>query len=125
MKNVLLMMGVLLLSTSCLTLDGQLRVSESFMVKKKGGFLNLKLKDVKVEPAVYSASLKVKSDKNYTLELSGGNLGKILVPIKAASDLEIPTNGAFSLSHEKIKNRKKNRKKKSLSRYIFQGITTL
>lgn len=98
----MLLLGVLLLSTSCLTLDGQLKVTEAFMVKKKGGFLNLKLKDVSVEPAIYSASLKVKSDKNYNLEISGGSLGKIIVPIKAASDLEIPTDGAFNISHEKI-----------------------
>lgn len=102
MKKMMTLLGLLLLSTSCLTLDGHLRVTESFSVKKKGGFLNLKLKDVTVAPAVYSASLKVKSDKNYTLELSGGSLGKILVPIKADSDLDIPTDGAFHISHEKI-----------------------
>jgi len=74
MKKMMMLLGVLLLSTSCLTIDGHLKVSESFMVKKKGGFLNLKLKDQQVDPALYSASLKVKSDKNYTLELSGGSL---------------------------------------------------
>lgn len=95
-------MGVLLLTTSCLSLDGQLNVHETFRVKKKSGFLNLKTKEVEVRPASYKASLKVKSDKNYTLELEGGDLGKILVPIKAEKDLDIPRDGKFAISHEKI-----------------------
>lgn len=102
MKNAMMLLGVLVLSTSCLTLDGRLNVSEAFNVKKKSGFLNLKTKEVRVDANSYSASLKVKSDKNYTLELKGGSLGEIQIPIKAESDLKMPTDGAFSISHEKI-----------------------
>lgn len=102
MKKVLMLVGVLVLSTSCLTIDGQLQVREAFNVKKKSGFLNLKRTNVKVDPNIYRASLKVKSDKNYNLELEGGSLGKILVPIKASSDLDIPRDGAFSIAHDKI-----------------------
>ena len=102
MKKMVMMLGVLLLSTSCLTLDGSLQVREAFTVKKKSGFLNLKTKEVRIDPAGYRASLKVKSDKNYSLQLEGGSIGKIDVPLKAKSDLNIPFDGAFNISHEQI-----------------------
>jgi hypothetical protein len=102
MKRILLCMGILLLSTSCLTIDGSLQVSEAFSVKKKSGFLNLKTKTVTVDPNSYAASLKVKSDKNYVLNLKGGSIGEIDIPIKAEKDLEIPENGSFHISHESI-----------------------
>jgi len=102
MKKFVTLLGVLLLTTSCLDLDGSLHVSETFKVKKKSGFLNLKTKEIEVRPASYRASLKVKSDKNVTLEISGGDLGEIKVPIKADKDLQIPRDGKFAISHEKI-----------------------
>jgi hypothetical protein len=102
MKNAMMLLGVLLLSTSCLTIDGRLVVSEAFTVKKKSGFLNLKTKEQLVAANSYSASLKVKSDKNYNLELKGGSLGEIQIPIKAESNLNMPYDGAFNISHEKI-----------------------
>lgn len=102
MKRSLLCLGILLLSTSCLTIDGRLQVTEAFNVKKKTGFLNLKTKEVRVAPNSYSASLKVKSDKNFVLTLKGGSIGEIEVPIKAERDLHVPENGAFQISHEKI-----------------------
>ena len=102
MKKMLLLVSVLLLSTSCLTIEGQVRVTEAFTVKKKSGFLNLKTSNVKVEPNLYSGKLTVKSDKNYNFHLEGGSLGKIIIPIKASSDLDIPRDGAFSISSQKI-----------------------
>ena len=62
MKKIMTLLGLLMLSTSCLTLDGQLRVTESFNVKKKGGFLNLKLKDVTGQ-ALFNLDLFLSSAK--------------------------------------------------------------
>lgn len=102
MKNLMSLAAVLLLTTSCLSLEGTLDVHEAFTVKRKSGFLHLKTKAVEVKPASYRASLKVKSDKNFTLELEGAGLEKILVPIKAEKDLDLPVDGKFAISHEKI-----------------------
>lgn len=102
MKKFATLLAVLLLSTSCLDLNGTLHVRESFNVKKKSGFLNLKTKLVELKPAVYKAELDVKSDKNYTLKLEGGDIGEIKVPIKADKDLNVPWDGKFAISHEQI-----------------------
>lgn len=102
MKKMMLVLGMVLLSASCIKLDGRLEVHEAFTVKKKSGFLNLKRKDVRIDKNIYSATLKVKSDKNYNLELKGGSIGEVLIPIKAERDLDMPSNGAFTISHEKI-----------------------
>jgi hypothetical protein len=102
MKKFITLLGVLLLTTSCLDLNGTLHVQESFNVKKKAGFLNLKTKLIELKPAAYKAELKVNSDKNYTLKLEGGDVGEIKIPIKADKDLNVPWDGKFAISHEQI-----------------------
>ncbi len=103
MKKLALILGVLLLSSSCHELGGRLNVVDSLTVKKKHGFLNLKTSKVELKAGNYSAVLKIISDSNITLKLEGGDLGKeILVPIKAESDLDIPVNGKFAILGEKI-----------------------
>ena len=97
-----MLVGILLLSTSCVEINGRLQVHEAFTVKKKSGFLNRKTKEVRVDPRSYTASIKFVSDKNFKLELDGGNLDNIDVPIKAEKDLDVPSNGRFHISHEKI-----------------------
>lgn len=103
MKKLAMILGVLLLSASCMELNGRLNVNNSLVVKKKSGFLNLKTKEVELKAGSYIAQLNIKSDKNITLEIEGGSLDKkIFVPIKAESDLNVPADGKFAISHEKI-----------------------
>lgn len=97
-----MLVGIFMLATSCVEINGGLQVHESFTVKKKSGFLNRKTKEVTVSPRSYRASLKMVSDKNFTLKLDGGDLDDISVPLKAESDLDVPLNGRFNISHEKI-----------------------
>jgi hypothetical protein len=99
---MLMLVGIFMLATSCVEINGRLQVHESFKVKKKSGFLNRKTKEVEVSPRSYSASLKFVSDKNFTLKLDGGDLDDISVPLKAEKDLDVPYNGRFNISHEKI-----------------------
>lgn len=98
----MLLLGVLLLSVSCVELGGSLQVRESMSMKKKSGFLNLKTKTIKVEPGSYRADLKIKSSKNINLKLSGGSLGEVDIPIKSDSSLDIPYNGQFYIEGKKI-----------------------
>lgn len=102
MKKMLMLVGIFMLATSCVEINGRLQVHEAFTVKKKSGFLNRKTKEVNVNPRSYSASLKFVSDKNFTLKLDGGDLDDISVPLKAEKDLDVPYNGRFNISHEKI-----------------------
>ncbi|QDK42908.1 hypothetical protein DOM21_15905 [Bacteriovorax stolpii] len=102
MKKAMLLLGVLLLSVSCVELNGSLQVREAMSVKKKSGFLNLKTKTIKIEPGSYSAELKVKSQKNINLELKGGSLGEVDIPIKSEDSLNLPLNGQFYIEGRKI-----------------------
>lgn len=91
-----------MLATSCVEINGKLQVYEGFTVKKKTGFLNRKTKEVRVDPRAYTASIKFVSERNFNLQLDGGLLDNINVPLKAEKDLNIPTNGRFHISHERI-----------------------
>ncbi|MBY0414478.1 MAG: hypothetical protein K2Q18_09945 [Bdellovibrionales bacterium] len=102
MKKTLMLLGVLLLSVSCVELNGTLSVSEAFSVKKKSGFLNLKTKLVKVEKGQYQAELKSKSSRNLSLKLKGGSLGEIDIPIKSSDGLNIPADGQIYIEGKKI-----------------------
>jgi hypothetical protein len=102
MKKIMMLIGIFILTTSCVEINGRLQVHETFIVKKKSGFLNRKTKEVDVRPRSYDASLKFISDKNFTLKLDGGDLDNISVPLKAEKDLDIPFNGRFNISHETI-----------------------
>jgi hypothetical protein len=82
-------------------LQGQLDIRQTMAAKIKGGFLNLKTKEIRIEPGFYHADFKINGDKSYTLILSGREIIKI--PIKSDSDLNVPTNGTFSISHNDIK----------------------
>ena len=102
MKKAFVLLGVLLLSVSCVELNGNLQVQESLSMKKKSGFLNLKTKTIKIEPGSYRAEIKIKSQKNINLELSGGSLGEVDIPIKSDDNLNIPLNGQFYIEGKKI-----------------------
>ena len=101
MKKFLMLVGILVLASSCVEIDGSLQVREAFNVKKKSGFLNRKTKQITVSPRSYKASLKMASDKNFTLKLDGGDLDDVSIPLKAEKDLDVPFNGRFHISHEK------------------------
>lgn len=100
LKNLTGLLLLSLLSTSCLKLDGQLDVKQAMSAKKKSGFLNLKTKEIKIEPDLYNAELKVNGDKSFTLKLDGRN--KILIPIKSEKSLNVPGSGVFAITHDDI-----------------------
>ncbi|MBC7538650.1 MAG: hypothetical protein H7281_07505 [Bacteriovorax sp.] len=100
LKVLMGLMVVSLMSTSCVSLNGNIDVKQMMAAKKKSGFLNLKTTEIQIQPGLYSAELKINSDKNYTLKLDGQN--KILIPIKASKDLNVPSNGHVFMSHNDI-----------------------
>ena len=100
LKVLMGLMVVSLISTSCVSLNGQLDVKQMMAAKKKSGFLNLKTTEIQIRPDLYSAELKINSDKSYTLKLSGHN--NILIPIKSSKDLNVPSNGHVAISHNDI-----------------------
>ena len=100
LKVLMSLMVVSLMSTSCVTLNGQLDVKQTMAAKKKSGFLNLKTTEIQIQPDLYSAELKINSDKSYTLKLSGHE--NILIPIKSSKDLNVPSNGHVAISHNDI-----------------------
>lgn len=100
LKSLMGLVVVSLISTSCLSLNGQLDVKQMMSAKKKSGFLNLKTKEIQIQPDLYQAELKINSDKSYTLKLSGRD--NILIPIKSSNDLHVPTNGRVAISHNDI-----------------------
>ena len=91
---------VALMSVSCVNLDGQIDIKQSLPAKVKSGFLHLKTKQIQIAPSLYSASLVAKGDNNFTLRLEGRDT--IIVPIKSKSDLNVPSTGAISISHDDI-----------------------
>ncbi|MGZ3807770.1 MAG: hypothetical protein ACXVCE_06775 [Bacteriovorax sp.] len=100
LKSLMGLVVVSLISTSCLSLNGQLDVKQMMSAKKKSGFLHLKTKEIQIAPDLYRAELKINSDKSYTLKLSGRE--ELIVPLKSEKDLNVPTNGRVFISHNDI-----------------------
>ena len=103
MKNVKGIMSLLLLSlmaTSCISLNGQIDVKQTMAAKKKSGFLNLKTKEIQIQPDLYKAELQINGNKNYTLKLEGRDT--ISIPIKSNTNLNMPANGKVVISHNDI-----------------------
>lgn len=100
LKVVFSMLVVSSMTVSCVSLDGQLDVKQVMGAKKKSGFLHLKTTEIKIQPDLYKAELKINSDKSYTLKLSGHE--NIIIPIKGTKELNVPTNGHVSISHNEI-----------------------
>lgn len=101
-KKAMMLLGVLLISVSCVELNGSLQVREAFNVKKKSGFLNLKTKIVTVTPGQYRAELTAKTANNLKLVLRGGSLGEINIPLKSDDQLNIPRDGQFYIEGRRI-----------------------
>lgn len=95
MKSLIALATLSLMSVSCVNLEGSLNVEQVLTAKKRGGFLNLKIKTVEIQPGVYHASLKVNNSKSLTLKLKADKEGEsdIHIPIKSDSDFSIPFNG--------------------------------
>ncbi len=104
MKNVMGLLLLSVLSASCVNLSGNLNVSETLTAKKRGGFLNLQLKTVKIEPGNYSSNLKINSDKSFTLKLRAEKEGDadILIPIKSEKSFNLPTTGAVEIKGSEV-----------------------
>jgi hypothetical protein len=103
MKNANSLMSLVLLSVmaaSCVNLNGHLDVKQAMSAKKKSGFLHLKTTEVQIKPDLYTAELKINSDKNFTLKLEGHD--SISLPIKGSKDLNVPSTGKVFISHNDI-----------------------
>lgn len=100
LKNMMCLLAVAVFSASCVTLEGRLDVKQAMSAKKKAGFLNLKTKEIRIEPDLYEAKLKVNSDKSFTLKLEGRE--NILIPLRSEKDLNVPKNGRVFISHADI-----------------------
>jgi hypothetical protein len=106
-KNMKKLVSVLLVSfaaISCVHLNGEFDVKQSFKVKSKAGFLHLGSKEIQLETGIYDADLKIVSDKNYKLSIKpkGTDEKKIVIPIKSDSDFNVPTQGEFKIAGSKI-----------------------
>jgi len=99
MKNVMSLLALSFLTASCVNLSGNLNVSETLTAKKRGGFLNLQLKTVKIQPGNYSSNLKVNSERSFTLKLRAEKEGDadILIPIKSETSFNLPTTGLVEI----------------------------
>jgi hypothetical protein len=104
MKNALALLALSLMSVSCINLTGNLNINEVMTVKKRGGFLNLQMKTVELQPGHYEASLKVNNAQNFTLKLKAVKEGDndILIPIKSDKAFNIPTNGNVAIRGAEI-----------------------
>ncbi|MBC7427981.1 MAG: hypothetical protein H7336_05170 [Bacteriovorax sp.] len=102
MKMIITMLSVLFLSISCVDLNGSLQTNEALKVKIKSGFLNLKTKTITIAPGTTPAQLIIKSSKNITLQLKGGSLGNVKIPLKSDDSLNIPANGQIYIEGKKI-----------------------
>lgn len=102
MKKIISLTLLALLSTACVSIDGNLIVSEKMTLKKKSGFLNLKRKNVDIEANQYEAHVTALGENNFALILDKGG-DRISIPLKSKEDLNLPTfDGEFRISHEKI-----------------------
>jgi hypothetical protein len=100
MKKLATLLGIVLITTSCLKLEGNLKVSESISVKEKYGLFNSKTRTITVAPGKYEAALKIKDEDSFVLKLEKG--GKTIdVPIKLDKEIDLPRNGKFSVAHGK------------------------
>jgi len=100
LKSIMCLVVLSVMTTSCVSLTGQIDVKQPMAAKKKSGFLNLKTKEIQIQPDLYSAELKMNGDKNFTLKLEGRE--KILIPIKSSKNLNVPANGRIFISNTDI-----------------------
>lgn len=101
-KQMILILGILFLSTSCIDLDGRMNVVESLEVKAKTGFLKLKKQTTTISPGYYKAELKLKSSKNANIKLSGNGMKPITIALKSDYKLNIPANGRFEIRGSEV-----------------------
>lgn len=104
MKNLINLLLVSAFAVSCVNLNGQLNVKTPMNVKVKGGFLNLKTKNVELAAGAYRAELKVNSAKSFSLKL---RLDKeddkdITIPLKSEKEFDLPSNGAVRVAGKDI-----------------------
>ncbi|MFA6236326.1 MAG: hypothetical protein WC635_03275 [Bacteriovorax sp.] len=104
MKNLFSLLLVSAFAASCINLNGQLNVTQTMNVKKKGGFLNMKTINVELEPGAYKSELKINSDKSFTLKLRADKEDEkdILIPIKSEKAFDLPANGPVRIAGNDI-----------------------
>jgi hypothetical protein len=102
MKKIILLLALAIFTTSCVSLEGNILVTEKMSLKKKGGFLNLGKKNVVIEANQYDAHLTVLGQNNFALILKKGD-ERISIPLKSKNDLKLPTfDGEIKISHNDI-----------------------
>lgn len=102
MKNLFVLALITLTATSCVSISGNLQVTEKISLKRKGGFLNLGRRNVDIEANDYRAEFKVLGKNNFALKLDRGD-DSISIPLKSKEDLKVPTyDGEFLISHNDI-----------------------
>jgi hypothetical protein len=102
MKNLFLLVLVSAIATSCVSIDGNLIVSEKMSLKKKGGFLNLGRRNVDIEANQYDAHLTALGKDNFALILQKGD-ERVSIPLKSKNELKVPTfDGEIRISHNDI-----------------------
>lgn len=104
MKKLLGLVLVTAMAASCVNLGGQLNVLTTMNVKKRGGFLNLQLKNVAIQPGLYRADLKINSESSFTLKLKSDKADEsdILIPIKSETSFNLPSNGLIKIAGKDI-----------------------
>lgn len=102
MKNLIALSLLSIIATSCVSIDGNLTVTEKMTLKKKGGFLNLGRKNVDIEANQYDAHVTVLGKDNFALILQRGD-ERISIPVKSKNELKVPTfDGEFKIAGSEI-----------------------
>lgn len=104
MKNLLNLLLVSAFAASCINLNGQLNISQTMTMKKKGGFLNLQTKTINLEPGSYRADLKINNANSFTLKLKSDKADEkdILIPIRSEKAFDLPQNGTVKIAGSEI-----------------------
>jgi hypothetical protein len=101
MKNVIGLLVLAVMTTSCVNISGVLNVSQPLVAKKRGGFLNLQKKTTTIAPGSYSAELKVNTQSSFTLKLQPKKEGdsSVLIPLtkKDNTAFDLPSTGEVSI----------------------------
>jgi hypothetical protein len=90
-----------LFAVSCVDLNGQLTVLQTMKVNKLVRVIHLKSKKIDLDPAVYTAALEIKDERNFLLKLKTAKKD-LFIPLKSDSPLNFPTNGLIRVSGSDI-----------------------
>lgn len=104
MKSLLSLLLVSVAASACINLNGQLDIKQTLTAKTKSGFLNLSRKTTQFQSGIYDAELKIIGEKKFKLSIKerGTDKNEISLPFKSQDDLNIPSNGFFTISGNQV-----------------------